>query len=57
MHLLPHPPQLWMSFFSSTHAPLQHERPGPHGVGQVPPLLELDELDPVPMQHARQLLG
>jgi len=46
-----------MSFFSSTHAPLQHVWPGPQGMGQVPPLLELDELDPVPMQQARQLLG
>jgi hypothetical protein len=67
--LFPQVPQLWMSFCSSTHLPLQHTLPTAQS-GHVPPLellelddvlLELDvvllELDVVmPIQHARQVL-
>jgi hypothetical protein len=64
-HLMPQPPQLRMSLFSYTHAPLQHVSPSPHGIGQMLPLL-LDALvvvvvllallvvGPVDMQHERQ---
>jgi hypothetical protein len=47
LHLLPHVPQLLMSFFRLTQAPPQQPKPGiVHFVGsQPPPELELDELD------------
>jgi hypothetical protein len=45
-HECPQVPQLWMSFSSLTHWPLQHVRPPAQGNGQTLPL-ELDELDAV----------
>jgi hypothetical protein len=57
--LMPHPPQLRMSSISSTHVPLQHVSPGPHGAGQVAPPDPDPEPPPEPelldpMQQARQ---
>jgi hypothetical protein len=50
-----------MSLWVSTQAPLQQVSPSPHpGLQVVPPVLELavvdelEELDVLPMQHARQ---
>jgi hypothetical protein len=59
--VFPQPPQLWMSFCSSTHWLLQHVCPTAQS-GHVPPLLELVvvvvELDDVvPIQHPLHAIG